>query len=189
MDMKGISAVLSTVLAGVLTLGAADVAAQGAPAGAATASRIAFVNVGVTLRAMPGWAQAESLFVQERNAAGQELQTMQAALDSAGAAFQQQSPMLSPTNRTARQRELAQQEERLQTRYNEIQQTMGAREQELLSPMQERLTAIIDGIRAEGNFAVIFDIGGQGSALMVSMDRSLDITSRVLQRIAQSPEN
>ncbi|MCL4866197.1 MAG: OmpH family outer membrane protein, partial [Gemmatimonadales bacterium] len=156
--MKGLSVVLATLLVGALTAGAPTASAQGAPA-AATPTRIAFVNVGVALRAMPGWAQAESLFVKERDAAGRELQSLQAALDSAGNAFQQQSPMLSPTNRTARQRELAQQEERLQTRYNEIQQAMGQREQELLSPMQERLTAIIDGIRAEGTYAVIFDIG------------------------------
>jgi len=187
MDMKGLSVVLATLLVGALTAGAPTASAQGAPA-AATPTRIAFVNVGVALRAMPGWAQAESLFVKERDAAGRELQSLQAALDSAGNAFQQQSPMLSPTNRTARQRELAQQEERLQTRYNEIQQAMGQREQELLSPMQERLTAIIDGIRAEGTYAVIFDIGAQTSGMVVSMDRSLDITARVLQRIAQSPE-
>lgn len=185
--MKGSIVVLATMLVGALTAGAPAAVAQGAPAGV-TPTKIAFVNVGVALRAMPGWAQAESLFVKERDVAGQELQTLQVALDSAAALFQQQSPMLSPTNRTTRQRELQQQQERLQTRYDEIQQAMGRREQELLSPMQERLTAIIDGIRAEGTYAVIFDIGAQ-SGLVISMDRSLDITARVLQRIAQSPEN
>ncbi|MDZ4675706.1 MAG: OmpH family outer membrane protein [Gemmatimonadota bacterium] len=186
--MKGLTAVLTTLLVGALSAGAAPASAQGAP-GVTAPTRIAFVNVGVALRAMPGWAQAESLFVKEREAAGQELQTMQAALDTAGTAFQQQSPMLSPTNRTARQRELQQQQEKLQARYDEIQQIMGRREQELLNPMQERLTAIIDGIRAEGTYAVIFDIGAQTSGMVISMDRSLDITARVLQRIAQSPEN
>lgn len=186
--MKGLTAVLATLLVAALSAGTAPVLAQGTP-GATAPTRIAFVNVGVALRAMPGWAQAESLFVKERDVAGQELQAMQVALDSAASTFQQQSPMLSPTNRTTRQRELQQQQERLQARYDEIQQAMGQREQELLSPMQERLTAIIDGIRAEGTYAVIFDIGAQTSGMVVSMDRSLDITARVLQRIAQSPEN
>ncbi len=183
--MRAYAAVLITlVAAGLGQPGHAE--AQG---GATPPTRIGFVNVGVALRAMPGWAQAESLFVRERTAAGQELQTMQAALDSAGQAFTQQSPMLSPTNRTARQRELQQQEERLRTRYEEIQQAMGTREQELLSPMQERLTAIIEGLRAELSYGVIFDIGSQASSMVVSLDRSLDITARVLQRIAQAPEN
>lgn len=182
--MKAFLVVLGLVAGAVAGAAPAPAAAQAAP----TATRIGFVNVGVALRAMPGWAQAESLFVRERNAAGQELQAMQAALDSAGQAFQQQSPMLSPTNRTARQRELEQQQQRLQARYEEIQQAMAAREQELLSPLQERLTAIIDGLRAELNYGVILDIGGQASGLVVSLDRTLDITPRVLQRIGQTPE-
>jgi hypothetical protein len=36
---------------------------------------------------------------------------------------------------------------------------------------------------------VIFDIGSQASSMVVSLDRSLDITARVLQRITQAPEN
>lgn len=186
--MRAYAAVLTTLVAAMVAIVPANAYAQGgAPATGPT--RIGFVNVGVALKAMPGWAQAESLFVAERNAAGQELQGMQAALDSAGQMFQQQSPMLSPTNRTTRQRELQQQEERLRTRYEEIQQRMGAREQELLSPMQERLTAIIDGLRAELNLGVVFDVGAQAAGMIVSLDRSLDITARVLQRIAQAPEN
>lgn len=167
--------------------GAADAAAQVAPATAGT--RIGYVNVGIALRAMPGWAQAESTFVKEREAAEAELRRMQTALDSAGTAFQQQSAMLSASNRTARQRELAQQEQALNERAQALQTQLGERQEELLSPLQERLTAIIDGLRAEGNFAVIFDIGGQAGALIVSYDRSLDITPQVLRRVQQAPGN
>lgn len=180
--MRGLTAIV-TLLAGLATAGlATEVAAQGAPA---SGGRIGYVNVGAALRSMPGWAEAESTYTREFEAVQAEVQRLQAALDSAGQAFQQQSAMLSPTNRTARQRELAQQEEQFQARVQELQQQMGRREQELLNPMQERLTAIIDGLRAEGNFAVIFDIGSQAAGLIVSIDRTLDITPRVLQRLQQ----
>lgn len=188
--MKGITGIRLALAAVLLSASATLASAQGGGAPpAAAGARIGYVNAGVALRAMPGYAQAESLYVRERNAAQQELQSMQAALDSAGAAFQQQQAMLSPSVRTTRQRELDQQAQRLQQRVQELQQTIGSREEELLSPMQERLTAIIDGLRAEGNFAVIFDIGSQAAGLIVSIDRSLDITARVLQRIQQNPGN
>jgi len=185
--MKASVKFLMALLAVVAGAGAADAAAQGTAQPAGT--RIGYVNVGVALRAMPGWAQAESTFVRERTAAEDELRTLRTGLDSAVAAFQQQSAMLSASNRTARQRELAAQEERFQQRGQELQEQLGERQEELLAPMQERLTAIIDGLRAEGNFAVIFDIGGQAAALIVSYDRSLDITPRVLQRVQQTAGN
>lgn len=179
--MKGMRGIASLVTA-VTLLGAADlVHAQAAPAGA----RIGYVNVGAALRAMPGWAEAESTYTREFEAVQEELRGLQVALDSSAQAFQQQSAMLSPTLRTQRQRELQEQDERFQARVQELQQRMARREQELLDPMQDRLTAIIDGLRAEGNFAVIFDIGAQASGLIVSIDRSLDITPRVMQRLQQ----
>ena len=71
--------------------------------------------------------------------------------------------MLSASNRAAKRKELETKNEQLQTRAREIQQRMGQRERELLQPMQERLTAIIDGIRAEGNYAMIIDLGRAGT--------------------------
>jgi len=186
MDMKGTTGMLAAALVATLALAPGVAVGQGAPAAAA---KIGFVNVGAALRAMPGYAQAESLYVKESTSAQQELQAMQASLDSAVAAFQQQSPMLSPTNRTARETALRQQNDRLQQRGNDLRQRLAAREEELLSPMQDRLTAIIDGLRAENNLSLILDIGGQAAALIVSYDKSLDLTSRVLQRIAQTPGN
>lgn len=183
--MKGMTRIVTLLVALVAVGQTVEVAAQGTPG----AARIGYVNVGAALRSMPGWAEAESTYTREFEAVQTELQGLQASLDSAGQAFQQQSAMLSPTNRTARQRELAQQEERFQGRVQELQQQMARREQELLDPMQDRLTAIIDGLRAEGSFAVIFDIGSQAAGLIVSIDRTLDITPRVIERLQQSPGN
>lgn len=179
--MKGLREITAFLAAAVLLLAAEAAHAQVPPAGA----RIGYVNVGAALRAMPGWTEAESTYTRELEAVQQELRGLQASLDSAAQAFQQQSAMLSPTLRTQRQRDLQQQDERFQARVQELQQRMARREQELLDPMQNRLTAIIDGLRAEGNFAVIFDIGAQASGLIVSIDRTLDITPRVMQRLQQ----
>ena len=50
----------------------------------------------------------------------------------------------------------------------------------------ERVQAVIEGIRAEGNYAVIFDVAAMGGA-MVAADRSLDITAQVIQRLTAAP--
>jgi hypothetical protein len=52
--------------------------------------------------------------------------------------------------------------------------------------MQTRLQAIIDGIRAESNFSFVIDLDNPASANIVSYDRSLDITDRVVRRLLQS---
>lgn len=166
--------------------GVGGAAAQQPASGAAAApGRIAFVNARAALASMPGYAKAESTYVKEGEAAQTEMRKLQASLDSAVADFEQQQAMLSATNRAARRKDLETKNEQLQTRAREIQQRMGQRERELLQPMQERLSAILDGIRAENNYAMIIDLGAQGLGI-VTYDKSLDITQRVVARLRQT---
>ena len=170
--------------------GVGDAMAQQQPPSAPTGgapppARIAFVNARAALASMPGYAKAESTYVKEGEAAQSEMRKLQTALDSAVADFEQQQAMLSATNRATRRKELETKNEQLQTRAREIQQRMGQRERELLQPMQERLSAIIDGIRAESNYTMIIDLGAQGLGI-VTYDKSLDITQRVVARLRQT---
>ena len=153
--------------------------------GAPASAKIAFVNARAALQQMPGYAKAESTYVKEGEATQSELRKLQAQLDSALAQFQQQEPMLSASTRATRRKELETKNEQLQTRARDLQQKLALKERELLQPMQERLTAIIEGIRAESNYAMIIDLGAQGLGI-VTYDKSLDITPRVVQRLRQS---
>jgi len=152
---------------------------------APTGVRVAFVNAQLVLRQMPGYAQAESTFAKEAQSGEGELTRLKAALDSAVAEYQQQQQMLSASNRTARERELGQKQQQLAQRQQEIQVQLQRRERELLEPMQERLTAVIEGMRAEANWAMVIDLGLEGLGI-VTYDKSLDITDRVMQRLRQS---
>ncbi len=161
------------------------VAQQPQTSTAPPAARIAFVNARAALASMPGYTKAESTYVKEGEMAQTEMRRLQAALDSAVAEFEQQQPMLSAANRAAKRKELETKNEQLQVRAREIQSRMGARERELLQPMQERLSAIIDGIRAESNYSMIIDLGAQGLGI-VTYDKTLDITPRVVARLRQT---
>ena len=176
-----VRSVMTLLAVGAFTAATTPAAAQqSAPPG-----RIAFVNARLVLQSMPGYAEAESTFAKELEASQVEVRRLQAQFDSSAADFQQQQVMLSPSNRAAKQKELQDTSERLQQRNAEIQQQLGLREQELLSPMQDRLSAIIEGIRAENNYAMVVDLGAQGLGI-ITYDKSLDITQRVLMRVNQA---
>ena len=160
-------------------------AQQATPASPAPSFKIAFVNSREILLRTPGYATAESTFTREVQGFRDEVQKLQQQLDSAVQAFDQQSIALSPAAKTAKQRELQGLQQRLEQRTNELQDRARQREQELIAPIQQRVNTIIQGIRAEGNYAFIFDADAQGNPI-VSADPALNITARVLQRLQQS---
>ena len=147
--------------------------------------KIGFVNFLGILQQTPGYAQAESTLVNEREASRTEFGKLQAALDSAASDFEQRSVVLSPTARAAKRKELDSQRDQLEQKANELQNRLAARERELAGPIQSRVLAVIEGIRAEGNYGMIFDVSPASSAI-VSADKSLDLTDKVLQRLKAS---
>jgi hypothetical protein len=73
-------------------------------------------------------------------------------------------------------------ESRNRTRAQELDTQMQQRENELTAPMLTRINAIIDGVRAEYNYAFVFDVAAQGNPI-VTADRTLDITALIIQRL------
>jgi Skp family chaperone for outer membrane proteins len=179
---------LTLGLAIVLLAGASRLSAQqpvSSPAGGG-ALRVAFVKARSVLQSMPGYAKAESLYAKDAQTAQAEADRMQAAWDSTVAAYQQSSAMLSASAKAAREKVLNAQQDTLRNKLQAIKDRVDARERELLTPMQTRLQAIIDGVRAEGNFALVIDLDNPYSQNIVSYDKSLDITERVVRRLTQS---
>ena len=157
-----------------------------APAQTAQAQKLAYLNSRAILAQTPGYAQAETTFSRELNTSREEVARLQASLDSAANDFETASVLLSPTAKQAKQRELVAQQQTVTQRQQELQDRMQARERELLEPLQQRVQAIIEGVRAEMNLAMIFDVAAMGGA-MVAADRSLDITPVVIQRLQAPP--
>ncbi|HTL06475.1 MAG TPA: OmpH family outer membrane protein [Gemmatimonadales bacterium] len=158
------------------------------PAGVSGAAtpRVAFVKARAVLQGMPGYAKAESLYAKDAQSAQAEADRMQAAWDSTVAAYQQSQAMLSASARSTREKLLNAQQDTLRSKLQAIKDRVDARERELLTPMQTRLQAIIDGVRAEGNYALVIDLDNPYSQNIVSYDKSLDITERVVRRLMQS---
>jgi outer membrane protein len=163
----------------LLALLTGPVAAQAAPA---QGTRFGWVNSQLIIRQVPGYAAAESTLNAEIATFREEVQRMQTGLDSMIRAFDQQQIALSPTSRQAKQREIQEMQQRLEARYNELQTQASTRERELVSPLEERVKGVIEGVRAERNLLFIFDVGAPGNNI-VAADRALDLTAVVVQRL------
>jgi Skp family chaperone for outer membrane proteins len=144
--------------------------------------KLAYINSAVILQSTPGRAQAESTFQRELAGFQQQVNVLQAQFDSAVTEFNRTSLVLSPSAKQQRQQELGQMQQRTQQQVQELRDRATAREQELMAPITQRVTAVIEGIRAEFNYAMVFDAAAQSGAL-VSADRALDISPLVIQRL------
>ena len=171
-------------------LAALTIALPPATAAAQGSQRVAYVAVQAVLQRTPGYAQAESVWTKEQDGYRRQMTQLQARMDSATAAFEQQSVMLSASNRATEQQKLQTLANDLNTQVSTLQQQAQARQRELLDPIEERVMAVIEGLRAEGNYSVVFDISNQASTI-VAADTSLDLTQKAIERLAPgaSPGN
>ena len=172
---------LAVVVAGISLL-AVSVAGPQSLAAQQGASKIAFVNTQAILKQTPGYVKAESTFTKELETYRVEVQKLQASLDSAASDFDQQSVMLSPTQRAAKRKDLQGQQQKLEQRTQELQQRAATRERELLDPIQSKVNSVIEGVRAAGNYAMIFDVSAPNNGI-VTADKAIDLTQRVIQQL------
>jgi len=173
-------AIAASVILVFVGVGAIPAARDEAPQQAGP--RLGFINSDLVLQQTPGYAQADSILRGERAAYQRELDALRAQLDSAISAFDQQSLVLSPQAREDKLTEIRGMQERAQQRANDLQNRDLQRRQELVAPLESRIQTVIDGIRAERNLAMVFDVASP-STNIVSADPSLDLTSLVITRL------
>ena len=156
-----------------------------APSGNIGPARIAYINLQEVLRRTPGYVAAESTYRKIVTGYQNELQRLQQQLDSAVQALDQQSLVLSPAARQARQKDLQAMQQRMVQRQQMLQDSAQAKEDELMEPLRNRINSIIQGIRAEQNYSLIVDADA-GGGFILAADPGLNITARVLQRLTQA---
>ena len=154
-------------------------------AGSAPVAKIAFISSQEILRKTPGYAVAESTYRKELQVAQNEVQRLSQQVDSAREMLDQQSLVLSPAARQARQKDLQTMQQHMEQRSSELQDHLQQREQELLGPLRARINSVLQGIRAEMNYSLILDADA-GGGLIAALDPALNITPRVLQRLSQA---
>lgn len=144
--------------------------------------RVGYLNSQPLLQAAPGadTIQPQIQLVMQR--VNNQLQAMQDTLTQMMDEFQQRSTMLTPDERTRRQQAIETRRVAFQQRAAILQDSAAARQELLLRPIYDAVERAIEAVRAEEGFALIFDVGVPNSAL-VAADTTLDLTSRVLNRL------
>ena len=171
--MRLISRVAPLALA--LLAGATGVAhAQGASA------KIAYVNTDALLQAAPGRAEAASTFQREAEGYRGQLQKLSDSITTMITAYQKAEPALTAAQKDTRTKAIRALQEQAQNTQQELQQKAAQRENELMAPIMERVKKVLDDIRAEDGYSLI--IAGDPS-LILSADKNLDITDRVVARL------
>jgi len=165
----------------LMVLAVPAVRAQQSPA-PAQPQRLAWINSQAVLAATPGRAEAESLFNREMAGFRAEVQRLQQQLDSSVAEYNRSSVVMTPQARQAREAQLRDMDTRTRQRASELEQQAQQREAELTAPILQRVNAVIEGVRAEFNYAFVFDVSAQGNPI-VTADRTLDISQLVIQRL------
>jgi outer membrane protein len=149
-------------------------------------SKIGYINSRAVLLATPGYAQAESTYNKELAGFRDEVEKLQGSLDSMAADFEQKSVMLSATAKNAKRKEIDDRRTRLEARAQELRDKAAQREQELIAPIHSKVNDAIEGIRADGGYAIIFDVGAN-DGMIVTADKSLDLTQKVIDKVKAKP--
>jgi len=160
----------------------AGTAAAQAQQGTATPAKIAYINSAALLAQAPGRAEAEAQFDREVGVYRQQIQRMDDSLKTLVAAFDRDAAKMDSVAREAQRKSIGRREAEYQTRARGLDSTMQVRQAQLVKPIMERVQAVIEAIRTEDGYAMIFDVGNQTS-VVVAADKKLDLTDRVLARL------
>ena len=174
------------VLSGVMLAAVTSIAvAQGAaPATMAPTGvlKVAYVNSAQILEGAPGRAEALAQFEKETLPMRTQMQRMSDSLQAIITNYQKAAPQLTPAIRSEKEAAIGAKQQEFQQRAQEMQQAAQARQEELMAPIMEQVNKVIQDVRAEDGYSFIFDSGAQVS-FIVSADKNLDITSRIIDRL------
>ena len=158
--------------------------AQGAmPASASVGTlKVAYLNSNQVLEGAPGRTEALAQFDKETLPVRTQMQRMQDSLQSLIGEYQKAAPQMSAAQRAQNESRLGAKQQEYQQRAQEMQQQAQARQEELMAPIMEQVNKVIQDVRSEDGYAFIFDAGAQ-VPFIVSADKNLDITTRVIDRL------
>lgn len=144
--------------------------------------KIAYVNTEALMAAAPGRAQADSLLNKEGEAYRAQLQKLQDSLNTMLSSYQKKEPTMTAAQKDAAQKAMNTMEQDLQAKNSQFQQQFQQRTTEVMAPITEAVRKVLDDIRAEDGYAIIFANDPGGSSI-VAADKNLDITDRVVARL------
>ena len=156
-------------------------AAVATPTGAEAQLKMAYVDVAQVMEQIPGRADAQATFEKEAQGIRAELQRMSDSLQQRVQAYQREQASLTAAQRAAREKALQELQQGYQTRAQSLQERGAQREQELTGGFETLVRDAINDVRTADGYSMIFAMGS--SSALLSADKSLDVTDKVLARM------
>ncbi len=156
-------------------------------ASAQTPAKIRWINSAQVLSEAPGRAEAETRFKNEVTAYQAQLQRMSDSLQTMAATYEKDAARLDSATRVSRAKVIQDRETGYRTRAQKLDQQMQTRQAELVRPIMENIQKIIEQVRAEDGYAIIFDVASQ-SGVILAADKQLDLTAKVMARVKAAPK-
>ena len=163
-----------------MLVGVSAVASAQAPA----AQKFAFINSQAILAAAPGRVEAEAQFQKEMEVLRAQVTKLGDSLNTLQQAYQKEEVSLSPAVKETRLKTLREKSDDYQARVQKLNEQAQQREGELMQPILDAVRKVLDDVRTEGGYSFIFDVAA--GSFIVSADKNLDITDRVVSRIKLS---
>lgn len=142
--------------------------------------KIGYINSQEILERAPGAREAQQAFERDMEGFTTEAQQLQDELTRMQQQLAQQELTLSPEAKRNRQEQIQQKAQDAQARMAEMDQIAARRRSELVQPVMDRITEVIEKIREDGSYALILDVAA-GS--IIAADPALDLTAEVLRRL------
>jgi outer membrane protein len=150
----------------------------------AQAQRIAYLNSQAIIAETPGATEAQAAIQQEAQRLQQRIQVLEDSMNALIADYQRQSVLLSPEEKKRREEALGARQQAFAQRVQILREEAQNRQQELMRPIMSRVEEVIEAVRTEGSYGIIFDTE---SGAMVSADTTLDLTSQIIARLKAPP--
>jgi Skp family chaperone for outer membrane proteins len=151
---------------------------------AQTPLKIAYIDSQQVLTNSPDAAAAQQQFDQEMQGYQNEIEQLEGELTGLQESLQRQQLTLSPEARAVREQQLQARMQQYQQRTAQLTQLAEQRRAELIEPVMDRITEIIEAVREEGQYHLILDLAA-GS--IIAADPSLDVTQQVIARLGSTP--
>lgn len=158
------------VMAWVLLAGSAE----------AQTLRIGYINSQQILASSSEAAAAQQQFDREMQAFQAEVQQLEEEITGMQQRLQQQQLTLSPEAKASREQQIEVKVQEYQARTTQLQQMADQRRDELIQPVMDRITVIIETVREEGQYSLILDVA---AGAIISADSTLDLTPEIIRRL------
>jgi len=144
------------------------------------ATKIAFINSQKLIAEAPGSAEARTTIEREVNKHRADLALAEDSLKTMITEFQKKQLALSKDARDKEEASIRTRQQTLQKRADDLESQVSKRQQDLVKPIMDRINTVLDSLRKEGGYAIIFDVSAGG---VVAADPALDLTDQVLTRL------